>query len=112
MTTARIKRTGRSLSIAVSGHAGYGPRGSDIVCAAVSMLVQTLAASLAQEEKKGGLKQYRCQMGDGSIEIQADVLPRNRQAIDGMINMTAIGFRLLEEQYPSYVSVHLDNRPP
>ena len=29
--------------LSVSGHAGYAPEGQDIVCAAVSALVQTLA---------------------------------------------------------------------
>ena len=33
-------------SISVTGHAGYAPPGQDIVCAAVSTLIQTLAASL------------------------------------------------------------------
>lgn len=32
--------------ISITGHARYGPKGSDIVCSAISTLFQTLAASL------------------------------------------------------------------
>ncbi|MBA4699223.1 MAG: ribosomal-processing cysteine protease Prp [Ruminococcus sp.] len=32
--------------ISIMGHAGYAPRGQDIVCAGVTALTQTLAASL------------------------------------------------------------------
>ena len=53
MTVVRIKWTGDTLEVSVSGHAGYGPKGSDIVCAAVSMLSQSLAAALEQAEKDG-----------------------------------------------------------
>lgn len=34
--------------ITVSGHAGYGIKGSDIVCAAISTLTETLIESLTQ----------------------------------------------------------------
>lgn len=41
-----VNRSGSGLTI--QGHAGYAPAGQDIVCAAVSVLVQTLCASLKE----------------------------------------------------------------
>lgn len=34
--------------ITINGHAGYAPNGQDIVCAAVSALVQTFIASVEE----------------------------------------------------------------
>ena len=41
-----IRVAENAAGVAVTGHAGHGPPGQDIVCAAVSALVQTLALSL------------------------------------------------------------------
>lgn len=38
------------LTMRAEGHAGYAPAGQDIVCAAVSCLMQTLAYSAAEDE--------------------------------------------------------------
>ncbi len=34
--------------ISITGHARYGPNGSDIVCSAISTLFQTLAAAMEE----------------------------------------------------------------
>lgn len=41
---------GGNLAMRAEGHAGYAPAGQDIVCAAVSCLMQTLAYSAAEDE--------------------------------------------------------------
>ena len=38
------------VRVTVTGHAGYAPKGQDIVCAAASALVFALIGSLRQEE--------------------------------------------------------------
>ena len=40
---------GGKLTMRAEGHAGYAPAGQDIVCAAVSCLMQTLAYSAAED---------------------------------------------------------------
>ncbi len=47
MTVIEVSRTGVSCGLKVSGHSGYAEAGNDIVCAAVSVLVQTLHIGLA-----------------------------------------------------------------
>lgn len=42
---------GGKLTMRAEGHAGYAPAGQDIVCAAVSCLMQTLAYSAAEDER-------------------------------------------------------------
>lgn len=53
MVTVRVTREagGAVSAFEVTGHAGQGPRGQDIVCAAVSALVQT--AALGLDERLG-----------------------------------------------------------
>lgn len=41
--------------LVVQGHAGYGPAGQDIVCAAASALVYALAETLAETGRLAGL---------------------------------------------------------
>ena len=41
---------GGKLTMRAEGHAGYAPAGQDIVCAAVSCLMQTLAYSAVEDE--------------------------------------------------------------
>ena len=46
MTTIIYDEKGKDMSLQASGHAGYAPKGQDIVCAAVSTLMQSLAYSV------------------------------------------------------------------
>ena len=50
MTTVTFKKTGQGAyrNLTCSGHAGYGKRGSDIVCAALSVLVINTLNSLEE----------------------------------------------------------------
>ena len=43
MITIIYDEKGKDMSLQTSGHAGYAPKGQDIVCAAVSTLMQSLA---------------------------------------------------------------------
>lgn len=52
--------------ITITGHAGYAPRGQDIVCAGVSVLVETLAASLEELTKDKFI--YEAQPGQAVLE--------------------------------------------
>jgi hypothetical protein len=47
MISVRVRRTvGKVEQVTVSGHAGHAPKGEDLICAAVSALVQTFLFSL------------------------------------------------------------------
>lgn len=71
--------TGRVVSFVASGHAKYAPKGSDIVCAAVSVLTQTVVLALPQhvgvtptvtvDEESGRLE---CRLPDALNERQEE----------------------------------------
>lgn len=90
---------GGKLTMRAEGHAGYAPAGQDIVCAAVSCLMQTLAYSAAEDEHTSSCI---CQGKDGpvvSVETGDSVLMRDK------FEFVADGLTLLAEQYPENVSL-------
>ena len=56
MINIKIKQTERDCLIEMHGHAGYAPRGRDIVCSAISVLFLTLANSI--DETSDALCRY------------------------------------------------------
>lgn len=96
MVKVRFTREGNTAGLTVSGHAGYAPRGQDIVCAAVSMLSLTAAARISTLEQVRELH-----MQEGSMELCCTATP---QALDVLATIWT-GFELLADRYPSYISL-------
>ena len=82
----------------VSGHAGYAPTGSDIVCAGVTALTQELIRSME------GLTDDRIEtdIGSGMASIQyGDLSEKGRLLIDSFF----IGICMIAEEFPDYVRI-------
>ena len=90
------------MILQASGHAGFAPKGQDIVCAAVSCLMQTLAYSV-----DGGTvtqSQDDCNI----LTVQAE------QSFDNMAKFELVtdGLMLLAQQYPEnvrFVNLHAND---
>lgn len=88
MTRVEYAREDGKFSLLCLGHAGYADVGNDIVCAAISTLVQTLVAykdDLDFKIQAGSFWAY----GDAS---EADAL-------------IITGLELIESAYPQYIEV-------
>lgn len=86
------------VSISVQGHAGYNP-GNDIVCAAVSALVQTFEASAGEfttDEIKSSLR-------DGDAVISWPRAPTKELSL--LIDSLYLGLCQMAASYPDNVSV-------
>ena len=82
--------------ITIVGHAGYAPHGQDIVCAAVSALVQTFAASVEELTTDGLLIGENDQ---GQIQlIQYRKLSEGAQLL---LASFFVGIRMIADSYPS-----------
>lgn len=82
----------------VSGHAHYAEPGKDIVCAAVSALLQTFLASaerLTEDEIKS-------EYGAGYAYISYENLSE-RAAV--LLDSFFIGVSMIAEEYPEYVRI-------
>ena len=89
---------GGKLTMRAERHAGYAPAGQDIVCAAVSCLMQTLAYSAAEDEHTSSCS-YQGKDGPVvSVKAGDSVLMRDK------FELVADGLTLLAEQYPENVS--------
>lgn len=89
---------GGKLTMRAEGHAGYAPAGQDIVCAAVSCLMQTLAYSAAEDEHTSSCI-YQGEEGPVlNVEAGDSVLMRDK------FELVADGLDLLAEQYPENVN--------
>ena len=89
---------GPTCRLEASGHAGYAPAGQDIVCAAVSCLMQTLAYSAAEDEHTSSCIYQGKEGPVVSVETGDSVLMRDK------FELVADGLTLLAEQYPENVS--------
>lgn len=89
--------------LTVKGHAGAGPKGHDLVCSAVSTLVETLA-SWATEDPDNCLDEKTVELKDGEATIEAhtgifgsiEAMPR--------FSFVAYGLRNISGQYPEFVN--------
>ena len=116
MTTVQIRERpvvlpGSSLPtveicLSVTGHAGYGEPGKDIVCAAESILVQSLACALAAMDE-AVLEDLSVEgvAGSGCAVITATPTPGGFARVRGMFETACMGFLLLAKHYPENVRV-------
>ena len=79
-------------SVTLSGHAGYAPRGEDIVCAAVSALVYVQTRLLQEDEALEALTAR-----EGFVELKL------RRGVRCRVLET--GLRWLSAEYPRCVQV-------
>lgn len=101
MIAIDYKEHGNVYELAVRGHAGYAPHGSDIVCAAVSALCQTLAASVAEEIQDCTLRQNA-----GEMYICARARCKSERLISlELFEHTLRGLRALAREYPKNIKI-------
>ena len=85
----------------VSGHAGYGPVGSDIVCAAASILTAT--AQVEMYRSTG----FQAEDDGETVDMCCTPTPAECGRVIQALDIIANGFRLLAGQYPENVSVSI-----
>lgn len=106
MTTITLyRREGVFCGFRAEGHAGFSEKGSDIVCAAVSALTQSVLLGL--EEVVGIPVRVRRSDREGLLEV---ILPRNERAdkIDQaqvLLRTLLSGLNCISRDYPGFVRV-------
>ncbi|HYH02601.1 MAG TPA: ribosomal-processing cysteine protease Prp [Bacillota bacterium] len=105
MVTVEIKvnRQKKYIGFICSGHAGYGESGYDIVCAAISILTHTIAASL--ESIVGLPLRVKADENQGYLECTWDPQPDKAEQSDLLIKTLILGLSEIHEQYPDHISL-------
>lgn len=96
---------GQVVGIKVSGHSGYATSGSDIVCAAVSAIVQTAILGLRNVQ---GVD-VRDRTGDGELECRIG-RTTGREALcrtDAITSTMVLGLKDIEQSYGEYLKVRI-----
>ncbi len=99
------REAGKVRGFSVTGHARFAPHGEDLVCAAVSMLAQSVLLGLHHhvgiaidyhiDEATGGL----------SCRLPEKITPEQYQMAEAVIATMVLGCQNLQETYPQHVRV-------
>ena len=81
--------------LTVEGHAGYAPKGQDIVCAAVSALVYALIGTLEETEN---VAEVVLRPGYAAVEAKEKT---------AAFDLLRCGLGQLAERYPDFVRVEM-----
>ena len=90
--------------VTVEGHAGAGPEGHDLVCAAVSALALTLAGNVTYMEAQDAVRNVITELDEGSAEIQCTANRRYKDSVEQIFRAICVGFELLATKYPRNIS--------
>lgn len=90
------------FSLRVRGHAGFSRYGSDIVCAAASMLAFALAEAVQAE---GFTAPPVVEAACGVFRLEVWPEAKERVRAETMFDVARAGYRLLAERYPAYVRI-------
>lgn len=102
-TTVSASADGGYCRLAVTGHANAAPKGKDLVCAAVSTLVNTLYDWVLDKDEKRLLEaNLHREAGYCLIEAQAGTWQMER-LID-CFEIICFGLERLARQYPEYIT--------
>lgn len=101
------------LTLSAVGHAGYAPRGQDVVCAGVSALLYGFVAYLeglapiataGASSEGGGSPHLEVSEGDGRLTVKTRGL--GGRDTDGF-GVTEAGLRLIAACYPALVTLNV-----
>jgi uncharacterized protein YsxB (DUF464 family) len=101
---AALDELGLLRSCGVEGHAGAGPKGGDIVCAAVSVLIRTALGVLSQRE---GITVRGEAPERGIIRMEFDYTGEGREFLSAAGTFLLEGLKSVSEEYPDYCTVHI-----
>jgi hypothetical protein len=108
MTTVTvIKVKGKIKSIECDGHTGYGVEGEDIVCAALSSIVQTAALGILSVA--GVNADYRINEDRGWLKLTLPDNMTQTQAHDSevILNTLLLGVTDLHESFSDFVELEV-----
>jgi len=100
-----LDRAGLLKSCRVSGHAGAGKRGSDIVCAAVSVLTRSLIRALAGKQ---GITLRGSIPGQGNFWVEAEYTPQGKDFLAGAGAFFIEGLRSVSAEFPEHCKVTIE----
>lgn len=104
----RVFVDNRNLAVSVQGHSGYGKAGSDIVCAAISILTYAFEKSVQKDEYNA-----HCHRDAKTAAFTVECYPVKdaRAECAAKLEVLTAGLELLAEEFGEYIRIeHADLR--
>ena len=103
MVEVRVRKDSRDRlsSFFASGHAGWAESGEDVVCAAVSAILQAAWLGLSDVAMVAVIATRE----DGRLELTWPVQSRADAAVAAIVGTAAISVERIASQYPDHVRV-------
>lgn len=99
-----------SYEVKAKGHAGAGKYGQDIVCAAVSVLMQTLANEVEEAARVGTVVLGAVAHGDGWMKVEVTPTRESCNMVEAWVELVQDGLDALAESYPENVELVVNVR--
>lgn len=103
-----VDKPTKTAEISVKGHSGSAKKGRDLVCAAASMLLYTLAQETKNIADEGKPRvPLIIKLGNGDAYIKASFSDKpSFERLLGAFRTIRTGYLLMERNYPAYVRVN------
>ncbi|MDR0426626.1 MAG: ribosomal-processing cysteine protease Prp [Clostridiales bacterium] len=106
MTRVEItRRDGHILGVAADGHTGFGAEGEDIVCAALSSVIQTALLGLLQAAGLAVDYQVLDQNASLRFELKGGLDETERLKADMILDTMLLGIRDLHENWSDFIGL-------
>ena len=106
MTTVQVWRDENGVTgLKVKGHAGYAEEGSDIVCAAASILITTCANALESVAGVTPVLKVVEEPALIAVSLPEDLSPEQDHDARIILNTCMQGFDDIAAQYPRYLQI-------
>lgn len=108
MTNVTIEKKGNSIKkIVCDGHTGYGVEGEDIVCAALSSIVQTALMGVLMVAGVNAKTERNDDRGFLMIEIPDNLSERQEHDVNIILNTMLLGISDLNEGFSDFIELEV-----
>lgn len=106
-TISFFKKDNNIVKVVSKGHTGYAEEGSDIVCAAVSAVLQTALLGLLKEAKKFITYKVNEKCPSFEIVIKNGIENELLEKTNLILNTAYLGIKDIAKQYKAYVKLEV-----
>ncbi|GCF92856.1 hypothetical protein NRIC_07470 [Enterococcus florum] len=101
---------GRIISIEITGHAGFGEEGEDIICAGISTLAYSVLNSIDSLAGFQPIVEIDEVEGGYLYAEMLEDLPQEKVNISQiLLESLLVGFKTVKEEYPDYIKIRTIN---
>ena len=108
MTDVMITRKNNHIvTVAASGHTGYGESGEDIVCAGISTLIQSALLGLLQVAQINVKYTVNEEQGSLRFTLPENLTEMERHDADVILNTMLCGLQDFYTEYSDYINLEV-----